>query len=81
MLFRSVLLGIGIVIPLSHTGIDFSQAMEGVSMEVSDVIYPMLNLRSTLVVLIFSTIVASAASYLPVRGAAKIEPVEALRDV
>jgi putative ABC transport system permease protein len=74
-----VLLGIGIVLPLSRTGIDLTNAMEGVSFEISNVIYPELNLHSTLLVLIYSTFVASVASYIPVRGISKIAPVEALR--
>ena len=74
-----VLGGVAIGLVLGRTGIDFSQAMQGVSMEVSDVIYPKVEAPTTLLVLLFSTIVASIASYLPVRGAARIEPVEALR--
>jgi putative ABC transport system permease protein len=74
-----VIVGSAVVLPLSQTGIDFTQAMQGVSMEVSDVIYPMLQLRTILGVLLVSTVVAAIASYLPVRGVARIEPVEALR--
>ena len=79
--FIGVLLGIGITIPLSKTGIDLTQSMEGVSLEISGVIYPQLNIRSTVFVFFYSTIIASAASFIPSRRAAKIEPVEALRAI
>ncbi len=74
-----VILGIGITIPIAHTGLNFGDAMEGVDMEMSPVFYPVLNLRSTVFVFFYSTIVASLASFIPSRRAAKIEPVEALR--
>ncbi len=74
-----VILGIGITQVFAVVGLDFSAAMEGVSMEVSSVIYPQLNLKSTLGVFVYSAAVASLATYLPSRKAARIEPVEALR--
>jgi putative ABC transport system permease protein len=79
--FFGVLLGIGITLPLSRVGIDLSQAMEGVGFEVSPVVYPRLNIRSTVFVFFYSTIIASLASFIPSRRAARIEPVEALRAV
>jgi putative ABC transport system permease protein len=45
------------------------------------VVYPQLNIRSTVFVFFYSTIIASLASFIPSRRAAKIEPVEALRSV
>jgi putative ABC transport system permease protein len=79
--FIGVLLGIGIILPLSKVGIDLTQSMEGVSFEISPVVYPQLNIRSTVFVFFYSTIIASVASFIPSRRAAKIEPVEALRAV
>ncbi|MBN1836697.1 MAG: ABC transporter permease, partial [Spirochaetales bacterium] len=75
------LAGIGITIPLSRTGVDLSGPMEGMSLEVSAVLYPQLNLRSTLFVFLFSVAIGSLASFVPSRRAARIEPVEALRAV
>ena len=74
-----VVVGIAIIIPLSIVGLDFSQAMEGVDIAISGVLYPVLSLRNTLVVLLYSTVVAGLASLIPTRKAAKIDPVEALR--
>jgi len=76
-----VLLGIAIVLPLSHFGIDYGEAMEGMDMGISSIIYPILNLRSTVFVFFYSLAAASLTSLIPSSKAAKIEPVEALRSV
>jgi putative ABC transport system permease protein len=74
-----VLLGIGITVPLSYIGLNFGEAMQGVSMEISNIVYPRLNLPAAVFVFIASVVVASAASFVPSRKAAKIEPIHALR--
>ncbi|MFP4364376.1 MAG: ABC transporter permease [Spirochaetia bacterium] len=76
-----VLLGIGITIPLSIFGIDLTAAMEGIDIEMSGTIKTQLSWYSTVVVFLYSTVIASIASLLPSRRAAKVEPVEALRSV
>ncbi len=76
-----VLIGIGITIPLSIVGINFGSAMEGVSIEISEKIYPSLSLRSTIFVFFYSVIVASLASLIPSSKAARVEPAEALRNM
>ena len=76
-----VLVGAAITLPLSITGINVGSVMEGVSMELSSVLYPRLNVRTTVFVFFYSTAIASLASLIPSRRAAKIEPVEALRAV
>jgi putative ABC transport system permease protein len=73
--------GIGITVPVSKIGLSFGNAMEGIDWEISPVFYPVLNLRSTVFVFIYSTVIASAASFIPSRRAAKIKPVEALRAI
>ncbi len=75
-----LILGVAIVVVLGRTGIDFGASMEGVDMEISSVLYPVLNLRSTAVVLVFSVVVSSITSYFPTRRITQIEPVAALRE-
>ena len=72
-------MGVGITIPLSITGLDFGAAMEGVDMEISNVLHPALNLKSTVLVFFYSIAVAALASLVPASRAARIRPVEALR--
>ena len=74
-----VALGSAIVLPLSQAGIDYSAAMEGVELNMSDVLYPRLDARSTVVVFCYAIAVTAAASYWPARKAARLHPVEALR--
>jgi putative ABC transport system permease protein len=74
-------LGVVLTIPLSVNGIDVGALFEGIDFEVSSVLYPRLNLRSTLFVFVYSVVVASLASLVPSRRAAKIQPVEALRAI
>jgi putative ABC transport system permease protein len=76
-----VLAGIGLTIPLSRVGLDFSDSMGGVDFQLSPVFYPMLNLRSTVFVFFYSTIVASAASFFPSKKASSVNPIEALRTI
>lgn len=81
-----VVLGIGITVPLSREvlpeiGLDFGEALEGMDMAIPSIFYPVLNVNSTVFVYFYAIIVAAAASFLPSRRAAKIEPVEALRAI
>ncbi len=74
-----VALGCAIVLPLSQVGIDYSAAMEGVELNMSDVLFPRLSVRSTVLVFLYSIAVTAAASYWPARKAARLQPVVALR--
>lgn len=74
-----VLLGAALVIPLQHTGIDFGAQMEMVDMDLSTVLYPVLNWRSTVLVFFYSLAIAMLAAFFPARRAARLTPVEALR--
>ena len=74
-----VALGSAIVLPLSQAGIDYSAAMEGVELNLSDVLYPRLNARSTVLVFCYAIAVTAAASYWPARKASRLHPAVALR--
>jgi putative ABC transport system permease protein len=79
--FVGALVGTGIVLAISRNGLDLSRMLQGLDMEVSPVIRPRLSLRSTVFVFLYSVAVASLASFLPSRRAARIQPVEALRSI
>jgi putative ABC transport system permease protein len=72
-------IGVAVVVPLSQVGIDYTEAMEGVELNMSNIIYPQLSLRSTVLVLCYSIAVTAAASFWPTRKAARLHPVTALR--
>jgi putative ABC transport system permease protein len=74
-----VLAGVGITSYLSRVGIDFTDALSGMDFEISSVLYPQLNVWITFFVFFYSVAIASLATLLPSKRAAKIEPVEALR--
>ncbi len=77
--FIGVLIGIIGVTALSRVGIDFTDAMSGMDFEVSSILYPRLRWITVVIVYIYSVVVASLATLIPSRKAAKIQPVEALR--
>ncbi|MBI9100916.1 MAG: ABC transporter permease [Spirochaetales bacterium] len=77
--FIGVVLGVAGVMVLSRVGIDFTDAMSGMDFEISSILYPRLRWITVLIVFIYSVVVASLATLIPSRKAAKIQPVEALR--
>lgn len=76
-----VILGIIVTAITARFGIDLSAALEGMDFEISGVLYPVLNLKSTVVVFFYSVIVSSLVTLWPSRRAARVEPVEALRSL
>jgi putative ABC transport system permease protein len=76
-----MLIGIGITWPLAIHGMDFSQTMKGVSIEMSFVYFPVLNWRSTILAFLYSAVVTSAVSIIPSRRASRVDPVNALRAI
>ncbi len=74
-----VAIGVGITLYMGKVGIDFTDAMSGMDFEVSSVLYPVLNVPLTVFIYFYSVAIASLATLIPSRKAAKIEPVEALR--
>ncbi|MBN2439712.1 MAG: ABC transporter permease [Spirochaetales bacterium] len=77
--FVGVIIGSGITIPLSIYGMDWTEAMGEINMVISGFLRPQWDLGRTFIVFVYSTAVASFASFIPSRRAAKIQPVEALR--
>ena len=79
--FVGVVLGSGISIPLSIIGMDWTEGLAGVEMAFNSFLKPKWRMSTTVIIFIYSTAIASAASFFPSRRAAKIEPIEALRSV
>lgn len=77
--FIGVLAGIALVLPLSNVGIDMSTMAGEVDFNSSFNIFPQLSLKSTLGIFLYSVFVASIISFFPSRGAAKVDPIVALR--
>lgn len=79
--FIGTLIGFLIVLYFSKAGMDFTDVMSGIDMEISSVLYPKVNLLTTFLVWIYSIAVSTLATFIPSRRASKIQPVEALRYV
>ncbi|MGE4453087.1 MAG: ABC transporter permease [Sphaerochaeta sp.] len=75
------LLGVLIVFILSKTGLNFTEAMSGVDMEISSILYPQINWFTAIFVWIYAIIISSLSTLIPSRKASKIQIVEALRYV
>lgn len=76
-----VAVGTGISAVLGKTGMDLGMAMEGIDLEISNVLYPRVNFKAVVFTFVYSVGVASLVSFIPSRRAAKVEPVKALRVV
>ena len=76
-----VLLGLAIAIPLQLIGIDMSSATQGMSFEVSGVIFARPRVLTTVLIFIYAVAISCLAALLPARRAARIQPVEALRAI
>ncbi|MDA3811391.1 MAG: ABC transporter permease [Spirochaetaceae bacterium] len=76
-----VAIGVLLTLWLGKVGIDYTDAMSGMDFEMSSIVFPQLSIGKTVFVYFYSVAIASAATFIPSRHAAKIEPVEALRYV
>ena len=67
----------------SVTGIDYSAAMEGMSIDLmfEPIFYPLFSLENIIFCFILGVLVVTIACIIPARKAARIEPTEALRQI
>ena len=76
--FVGTVIGVVLVLIMEQTGLDMTEAMQGVDFEISGVVYPALTWSSVMYAFVTGVIVASLASMIPSRRAAKVKPVEAM---
>lgn len=73
--------GLIIIAVLSKVGLNFTEAMSGVDMEISSILYPRINWWIALFVWFYAIVIATFSTLIPSRRASKIQIVEALRYV
>jgi len=74
-----VALGLAVTAVLHRYGFDMSAAMAGFDFPMDDVIYPRADAGRTALVFLMGVAVSAALSYLPARGAARTEAIDAIR--
>ena len=73
--------GLIIIAVLGKVGLNFTEAMSGVDMEISSILYPQVNWWIALFVWFYAILTATLSTLIPSRRASKIQIVEALRYV
>ena len=66
---------------LGNSGIDFTNQLQGIDFEISNIIYPRPTFLISLLVFLYSVVVSALATLIPSTRSARIQPVEALRRV
>jgi putative ABC transport system permease protein len=74
-----IILGLGFVLPIQQVGMDLSSAIEGMDINIPNVLYTQFELGTTILIWLYAIAITSLTALLPSRRAAKILPVEALR--
>ncbi len=66
---------------MGKIGLNFTEAMSGIDIEISSILYPQTSILTTVGVWVYAVVIATLSTFIPSRHAAKIQPVEALRYV
>jgi putative ABC transport system permease protein len=68
---------------LAVTGIDFTEALSGMSSEImiDAIVYPVSSPANTIFAFILGVIIVSIACIIPARRAARLEPTEAMKEI
>ncbi len=73
--------GLILITVLGKIGLNFTEAMSGVDMEISSILYPQVNWWTALFVWFYAILISTLSTLIPSQRAAKIQIVEALRYV
>jgi putative ABC transport system permease protein len=76
-----LIIGVIVTLILSKVGLDFTEALSGIEMEISSILRPQVDLLTALLVALFGMVIATLSTLIPSRRAAKIQIVEALHYV
>jgi ABC-type lipoprotein release transport system permease subunit len=74
-----IIVGLGLTAVLARKGFDMTAALAGFQFPMDNVIFPRVDPFRTATIFLLGMAVSAALSYLPARGAARIDPVEAIR--
>lgn len=66
---------------MGKVGLDFTEALSGIDMEISSILYPKTSVTKALIIWAYATVISTLSTFIPSRHASKIQPVEALRYV
>lgn len=66
---------------MGKIGLDLTEALSGIDMEVSSILYPQTSILTAIVVWAYAVVISTLSTFIPSRHASKIQPVEALRYV
>ena len=75
------ILGTVISLIFAKVGINFTDAMSGVEMNIGSIIYPHLHFMNPILVALYAIVITSLATLIPSRKGGKIEIVEAMKYV
>ena len=66
---------------MGKVGLDFTEALSGMDMEISSILYPQTSIFTAIAVWAYAVVISTLSTFIPSRHASKIQPVEALRYV
>ena len=73
------ILGILLMASLSRRGIDLSSSAAGTGIAMDSIVHPAVHPLAALALFVLGVAMSALVSYLPARGAARMDPVEAIR--
>ncbi|MBI9096461.1 MAG: ABC transporter permease [Sphaerochaeta sp.] len=79
--FVGVLIGFIGTYYMGKVGLDFTDALSGIDMEISSILYPETSVVKAIIIWAYAVVISTLSTFIPSHHASKIQPVEALRYV